>query len=185
MALGRGFTIVCAYCILRGVLNILLMIVAAARGGSPRQICQFSDVRCLCEQELLPAGCCPNSAMQQSSSTSSPSCRHGQWIDPTAVRKDMMNEQGCATVGGQFLPLHAGEGDNSGTFMMAHLILNTGGYPPMAYAYPLPEYQSSPGTNHHSCENWAQAVQPMYLDAGHLWYSGRGEAYAIGVPPKR
>ena len=39
---------------------------------------------------------------------------------------------------------------------------------------PLPEYHSSPGTNHHSCENWVQAVQPIYLVPAHLWYSGRG-----------
>ena len=31
-----------------------------------------------------------------------------------------------------------------------------------------------PGTNHHSCENWVQAVQPIYLVPAHLWYSGRG-----------
>ena len=38
----------------------------------------------------------------------------------------------------------------------------------------LPEYYSSPGTNHHSCENWVQAVQPIYLVPAHLWYSDRG-----------
>ena len=45
---------------------------------------------------------------------------------------------------------------------------------PMVKAYPLPEYHSSPGTNHHSCGNWVRTVQPIYLVPAHLWYSGRG-----------
>ena len=48
------------------------------------------------------------------------------------------------------------------------------GRSPVVKGYPLPEYHSSPGTNHQSCGNWVHAVQPIYLVPAHLWYSGRG-----------